>query len=47
MKDAKKCLCGAPKRREQEWCDECHEGREKCKTGSERADYFIQKTKNP
>jgi len=39
----KKCICGSIKRGSQEKCDECHEKLSKCKTISERVEYFLEK----
>ena len=47
-KDDKKCLCcGSRKKREQNWCNECHENLSNAKTSKERTDYFLKKSKNP
>ena len=42
-KDKKKCLCGSPKKREQNWCNECHAVRS---SGKDYARYFLKKTTN-
>jgi len=43
MNKDKECLCGSFKRGEQCWCDECHENFSKCKTSTERVEYFLKK----
>jgi hypothetical protein len=41
--DEKECVCGEPKKREQIWCDECHEVRS---SGRNYLKYYLQKIKN-
>ena len=45
MSNDKECVCGSSKRREQNFCDECHENFSKCKTSTERMEYLIPKMK--
>ncbi len=46
MNKDKECLCGSIKRREQHLCDECHENFYKCKTSTERMEYFLKKVRD-
>lgn len=41
MNDDKKCLCGSPKKREQRFCNECHEVRS---SGKNYPEYLIKKS---
>jgi len=45
MSEEKKCLCGSPKRREQNWCDDCDQNLSKCETSEQRTAYFLEKVK--
>jgi len=45
MNKDKECICGSPKRKAQNLCDKCHENLSKCKTITERVEYYLQKIK--
>jgi hypothetical protein len=45
MNNEKECLCGSPKRREQNWCSDCDEGLSKCNTSQERMEFYLKKSK--